>query len=95
MAPAGLVTIAGAAGDVAADLLIFGATVDLSAGAGAVDLGAGAGAFFGFVFFFMMQSLDYPGYIQPHGLSDTIAIATPNSKKRLNSRNRHTFAILP
>jgi hypothetical protein len=38
-----LVTTAGVAGDVAAGVLIFGATVDLSAGAGVVGLNADAG----------------------------------------------------
>lgn len=51
----GLVTGAGEAGDVAADFLILGATVDLRAGAGAVSLVAGAGVFSFLVVFFIVR----------------------------------------
>jgi hypothetical protein len=53
--PLGLVTGAGASGWGAAGALIFGATVDLRAGAGAVSLVAGAGVFVVFVVFFIFS----------------------------------------
>jgi hypothetical protein len=51
----GLAMIAGAAGEVATDCLILGATVDLRAGAGAVSLVAGAGVFTVLVVFFIFR----------------------------------------
>jgi hypothetical protein len=63
--PFGLATTAGAAGTGATGFLIFGATVDLRAGAGAVSLVAGAGVFSVLVFFFMMRRWITLGTISP------------------------------
>ena len=39
--------------------------------------------------------MEYPGYNQPHGLNQNIAIATPNRNQPGNFTVRHLFAISP